>query len=385
MKPFLPIAGLGLLLALSGCYSMNPFTSEKDPNPPSKLIEVKNAFTPRVLWTADIGGGAKEQRLKLAPTVKDGRVFLANAEGVVVARDAKNGRILWSADTDTPASGGPGAGDGLVLLGTRDAEILALGAEKGDLRWRARVSSEVLSIPRADQGIVVVHTLDGKVVGLDSSSGEKKWQFDYEVPTLTLRGNSSPVIAGEAVLCGLANGKLVALELSSGKPFWETTVSISKGRNELDRMIDIDADPLVIDQAIFVVTYQGDLAAISLRNGNVGWRHQLSSHSGLGGDFRQIYVTDSHDTVWAFDPSNATSMWKQTGLQNRKLTAPAAFGDYVVAGDYEGYLHWMKSSDGSIVTRTKVGSSPITAAPEVVDDILYVYGDGGDFAAIKLP
>ena len=47
-------------------------------------------------------------------------------------------------------------------------------------------------------------------------------------------------------------------------------------------------------------------------------------------------------------------------------------------------VHWMKFDDGSIVARTRVGKSPITAAPRVVDDVLYVYGDGGDFAAIKV-
>lgn len=388
MKPLRHFTAAGLLFALAGCNSMNPVdwvTPEKSANPPAKLTEVKNQFTPRVLWSADIGGGSEEHLLKLAPAVSDGRVYLANAKGVVVARDAANGKVIWSRDTDTPASGGPGVGDGLVLIGTRDAEILALSAETGEIKWRSRVSSEILSVPKADSGMVVVHTLDGKLIGLDSSNGEKRWQYDYEVPVLSLRGSSSPIIIGPAAICGLANGKLVALELSSGRLFWESSVGVSRGRNELDRMIDIDADPLVIDQVLFVATYQGDLAAVSLKNGNVGWRRQLSSYAGLGGNYRQIYVTDAQDHVWSFDPSNSTSMWKQTALQNRKLTAPVPFGDYVVAGDFEGYLHWMKYEDGSVVARTKVGSSPITATPKLVDDVLYVYGDGGDFAAIKLP
>ncbi|OGT89188.1 MAG: outer membrane protein assembly factor BamB [Gammaproteobacteria bacterium RIFOXYA12_FULL_61_12] len=388
MKSVRTFTAAAMLSVLAGCNSMNPVdwvSPEKSSTPPSKLVEMKNKLTPVVLWSADVGGGAEEHLLKLAPAISGGRVYLANAKGMVVARDANTGKTIWSKDTKTPASGGPGVGDGLVLIGTRDAEILALSADTGEIKWRARVSSEVLSVPKADAGVAVVHTLDGKLIGLDSSNGEKKWQYDYEVPVLSLRGSSSPVITGDAVICGLANGKLVALELSSGKLYWESVVGVSRGRNELDRMIDIDADPLVIDQALFVATYQGDLAAISLKNGNVGWRRQLSSYAGLGGNYRQIYVTDAQDHVWSFDPSNSTSMWKQTSLQYRRLTAPVPFGDYVVAGDYEGYLHWMKFEDGSIQARTKVGGSPITATPKVVGDVLYVYGDGGDFAAIKLP
>jgi outer membrane protein assembly factor BamB len=149
-------------------------------------------------------------------------------------------------------------------------------------------------------------------------------------------------------------------------------------------MTDIDADPLVLGDRVYVVTFQGDLAAISAADGSVLWRHKLSSYSGLGGGNGQIYVTDAKDHVWAFAQDNATSLWKQSKLQYRRLTAPIPFEGYVVAGDYQGYLHWFKPEDGSIVARTRLGDDPITAAPQVVDGRLYVYGDGGDFAAIGL-
>jgi outer membrane protein assembly factor BamB len=149
-------------------------------------------------------------------------------------------------------------------------------------------------------------------------------------------------------------------------------------------MIDIDADPLVIDQSIYVVTFQGDLAAISLADGSVRWRRALSSYSGLGGDSRHIFVTDAKDHVWSFKTDSSDSDWKQSQFQYRRLTAPIPYRGYVVMGDHEGYLHWLRAEDGSPVARTRVGSSPITAAPVVRDGLLYVYGDGGDFAAISL-
>ena len=387
MKSLLFSALTLVLLALAGCQSMNPldmWSEGKTATPPAELRQVKNSINPRKLWGANVGGGTDEKLLKLAPAIHEGRVYLANAEGDVVARNAGNGRVIWRTETKTPASGGPGVGEGLVVLGTRDAEVVALDAATGKLRWRSRVSSEVLSIPKADLGMVVVHTLDGKLTALEAATGAKRWDYDHPVPVLSLRGNSSPVIIGNSVICGFANGKLASLELISGKLQWETAVGVSRGRSELDRMIDIDADPLVVDQAVFVATYQGDLAAILHDNGRVAWRRKLSSYAGLGGNYRQIYVTDAKDHVWSFDPSNATSMWKQTTLQYRRLTAPVTIGDYVVVGDFEGYLHWMKYDDGSIVARTRVGKSPITAAPKAVDNVLYVYGDGGDFAAIKV-
>ena len=377
-----------LIVVLSaGCMSANPmrwFESEQPSAPPAELTEQANQIQPRVLWNASVGGGTDKKLLKLVPAVHEGRVYLANADGDVEARDASTGRTLWRAATKTAASGGPGVGEGLVLIGTRDAEVLALDAGSGKQRWRSRVSSEVLSVPAIGMGVVVTLTLDGKLTALDSATGEQRWVYFNDVPVLSLRGNSSPVIKGSSVIAGFANGKLVSLDLVSGNLNWEVSVGIGSGRTELDRMTDIDADPLVLGDKVYVVTFQGDLAAVSLADGNVLWRHKLSSYSGLSGDERQLYVTDAKDHVWAFDQATQSSLWQQSKLQYRRLTAPVAFQGYVVAGDYQGYLHWLKPDDGSILARTRVGGSPITATPRVANNLLYVYGDGGDFAAISL-
>ena len=41
--------------------------------------------------------------------------------------------------------------------------------------------------------------------------------------------------------------------------------------------------------------------------------------------------------------------------------------------------------DGSLVGRTRVGRAPITAAPRVVGEVLYVLGDAGELAAMTAP
>lgn len=386
LRPFLRLLPLGLALSLLGCISANPMnwlSSEKPANPPSVLGQQTNSIHPRTIWQANIGGGSDRKLLKLEPTIIGGRVYLASASGIVEARDAANGRTLWRVDTKTPISAGPGAGEGLVLVGTRDAHILALDAGNGQQRWKVRVSSEVLAVPRIGSGVVVAHSMDGKLVGLDSDTGAQRWGHEHEVPVLSLRGSSSPVIMGSNVITGFANGKLSSIQLVSGNLNWEVSLGIASGRTELDRMTDINADPLVIGDTIYAVTYQGDLAAVS-SDGSVLWRHKLSSYSGLGGGDNQLYVTDDKDQVWAFDRSSANSLWKQSSLLYRRLSAPIPFKGYVVAGDFEGFLHWFRPEDGSLIARTRLGSAPITVAPQVVDGRLYVYGDGGDFAAIGL-
>ncbi len=376
-----------LPLALIGCGSMNPMNLWSDDSneiPAAELPDIQEQVTPHKMWSASAGGGTNEDRVKLVPYVHEGNVFVAEREGEVKALSADNGRTIWSSDTELNISGGPGAGAGLVLIGTSDGEVVALDAASGEKRWQARVSSEVLSVPKAAQGVVVVHTIDGKLFALSADNGKQLWAYDRSIPVLTLHGSSSPVINGSAVFCGFSNGRLVAFDLQDGRLLWEATVSVPSGRSELERMVDIDGDPLALGGLIFVATFQGDLAAIVENTGEVIWRRSLSSYAGLGGDFQQLYVTDDEDHIWAIDPRNGAALWKQEKMYGRKLTAPVPMGRYVLVGDYEGYVHVLSPEDGSIIGRIRIGDDPISTPPVVVGDVAYVLGDGGDLAAITV-
>ncbi len=379
---------ISLLLLLVGCGSMDPLKLlEDEPNvdPPAELVDLKSSISVRKLWSTSVGSGSSKDRVKLVPYVKGNRVYVANREGVVKALDSGSGRVIWSVKKKgLEISGGPGAGEGLVLIGTSNGEVVALSEQDGSEKWRARVSSEVLSVPKAGMGVVVVHTIDGKLYAMDANDGKSKWVYDRSIPVLTLHGNSSPVISGSAVICGFASGKLIAFDLEGGQQIWESTIAVPTGRSELERMVDIDGDPVLQNGMIYVATYQGQLAAVSEKSGDVVWRRKLSSYAGLGADFENLYVSDAEDKVWAIDPKNSSSLWKQSKLHGRKLSAPAVLGAYVVVGDFEGYLHWMSPEDGHMVARTRVGDQSITTPPVVDGKVAYVLGDGGDLAAFSI-
>ena len=379
-----------LVLLLTGCGSMpsmNPvewFADEDNSEPPAELVELTGSLTPRVLWTASISGGSDEQRLKLVPFVRGDRVYAASRNGEVRALDSGSGRALWSVDTELEISGGPGAGEGLVLVGTSNGEVVALDATGGAEKWRARVSSEVLSVPKAAQGIVVVHTIDGKLFGLDAATGEQKWVYDRSTPVLTLHGSSSPVILGNRVICGFASGKLVMLDLAKGDLMWEISITAPSGRSELERMVDIDGDPLIVEDVVYVTTYQGEMAAVSIDTGVVLWRRKLSSYAGMGADFSQLYVSDDTDHVLAVDPGNGAALWKNQKLQYRKLTAPIELNGTILVGDFEGYLHLLSREDGRLTGRVRIAKSAISTTPIVKAGVAYIYADGGEIAAITL-
>jgi len=376
---------LGSLSLVGGCTALgNLFDSSDNTTEPAELVDFEPIIKVRTVWQRRVGSGAGKLFLKLRPAVDGERVYAATRGGRVRAFDARTGESIWDTDTDSPLSGGPGVGDGLVLLGTSDGEVIALGEKDGEIKWRTRVSSEVLSSPVAQGGIAVARTIDGKLFGLNTDDGTRLWVYDRTTPVLTLRGTSSPVLAGGAAVAGFDNGQVVAITLSNGQPLWETRVAVPRGRTELERMVDIDADPVIEGNTVYAVTYQGQVAALELFSGKVIWRRDMSSYAGLGVDAENVYVTDESSNVWALQRSNSASMWRQAKLEARRVSPPAVFGRYVVVGDLEGYLHWLRKDDGQFVARVKVDSDAIIAAPVATPFALYVYGSGGDLTALQV-
>lgn len=357
---------------------------EDNAEPPAVLTEFNAEIEIEKLWTSSTGVGANEQSVKLAPAIHNQKIITADREGLVQARHLATGDKVWEFETEIKLSGGVGLGSETVILGSSNADVIALNSDTGEKRWSVRVSSEVLAIPVVAKNIVIVRTTDGNVTALNEQTGAKLWSYEHAVPALSIRGTGAPLIVGDKVIAGYDNGKMVALDLKNGKYAWETTISIPKGRSEVERLVDLDVDPLEINDVIYIASYRGGVAAISAADGDAMWRNEnVSSHTGLSNDFRYLYLSDSKSHVWQIDQRSGGGLWQQKELHHRHLTAPATYQNYVVIGDFEGYVHWLSSSDGRQLGRIQVSDSPIENKPVVVDDVVYIYAKDGSIAALK--
>ena len=372
-----------LLVAIATLGGCGIFGSTDNTEPPAPLVKFVPSLEVDLLWRADIGDSDKKQFLKLTPAYADALVFTASPKGRIRAFDFSNGDRVWETKLKQNITGGPGAGNGLVVVGSDDGTVIGLNAVDGAERWRSQVSSEILRTPQIQEGIVILRTGDGKIYGLRSDSGSRLWVYERKVPVLSLRGTSAPVVLADLVLAGLDNGKLVALQLETGKLFWEVQIAEPRGRNELERMVDIDANIIVSGDTIYVSSYQGRTVAIDIYSGRLFWEREVDSYAGMAVDEDALYVTDTQSHVWAFDRYSGASLWKQSKLQARQLTAPVIVGDFVVMGDLEGYLHWLRRDDGQFVARYDMGRAPIPVMPLVVEETVIAYTQKSRLVAVR--
>jgi len=383
MKRFLIIILISSMT--SGCtWLTSYFSGDDNREPPKQLTELKAKVAVNKLWSVSAGKGSGDQLLRLVPTLDNNRVYIASRDGNLLAYDLKSGKQVWETPTGNKISAGPGAGEGLVVIGTRNAEVAAYDSANGKQLWVAKVSSEVLSVPEIKEDVVVVRTADGRVTALSAKQGKRLWEFQKREPSLTLRGTSKPVINAGNVYCGFDNGQLISITLAKGRQNWQRKVAIPRGRTELQRMIDLDADPVIDNGVIYAAAFQGNLAAINQSDGSIIWRRKMSSHAGLSVKDEHVFITDASSQVWSLHIKNGASLWRQDALQWRSLTAPVVYGQYVVVADFEGYIHFLDQLDGHQVARVRGDSDGIQVAPVVNANIMISLGKGGELTAFEI-
>jgi outer membrane protein assembly factor BamB len=372
----LPLVGLGFL-ALVGCGD------DKEVDPPAELVDIKPTRDVNQLWSAGLSGDSERLRLALRPTVVEGVVYAASHDGEIVAFAAQTGKRAWTAKTKLPLSAGPEVGAGIVVMGSSEGDLIAVDAKTGAEKWRVSIKSEILARPLVVNDIVIVRTVDGHIEAVSVADGSKRWSVDEQVPRLTLRGTSPPVLAGERIIAGFDNGKVLAIDVRNGDVLWDTIVNAPSGRTELERLADIDSPPRVSGDDIFVVGFQGRVAMLALDSGQIWWARDASSYRGFAMDDTTLYLTNSDSVVIAMRKSDGSVQWEQGSLRRRGLTAPAIDGEALVVGDFEGYLHWLDKATGEVVARRKTDGERISNSVVTDEGRAFIQTDSGKLLAFK--
>lgn len=366
MRTATRLASVALMMALAGCSTLadlNPFSRSEKRNPPAALVDFKPTLNARTLWTTSVG---RAGNFVFTPALSGGYVYAAGSDGTIVRVDAVTGRQRWSISAGMPLTAGVGTDGNTVAVAGEKGVVLAYDAE-GKLRWKAQASSEVLSAPAVGQGLVVVRSVDNRVTAYDADTGARRWFLQRTTPPLTLRSAPGIQIIGPTAFVALPGGRLLALGTANGAPRWEVAVGDPRGATELERISDVAGMPLVIGREVCATSYQGKVACFDAVTGAPRWAKAFSSDVGLAGDERFVYAADEKGAVSALSRETGAGAWKNDKLAYRRLSAPAAVGNAVAVGDYQGYIHFLSRDDGAFVARVSTDGSSLTGATPLND------------------
>ena len=359
--------------SLTGCAWFGWGGSDKKPQVLPPITGVNAAS---VVWSSSVG---KSAGYLFAPGFGDRVVYAAGRDGGIYALAGDGGRVVTRLDAKATLTGGVGVNEDTVVTASGKGDIIALDSAGRSL-WKSSVSGEVLAPPAIASGNVIVRTTDGRILALNRIDGKRKWVFQRAAPALTLRTNASVVVNRGVIYAGYPGGKVIAIELESGKPIWEATISLARGATELERIADVAGLPVLDDTRICAAVYQGRTGCVETLNGNVLWSREISSADGVAIDVKYVYVADTTGNVFALDKTNGATVWKLEKLQLRDPGTPIVVKGKILIGDKDGLIHVMSPENGDLIGRVPTDGSRVVSLAANGDRAIAQTDKGGVFA-----
>ena len=348
------------VMFLASCSSLESLkfwdNDEIDLDEPRPLNTITNKFEAKRNWEIKFNG---ENSLgNFIPAFSGDNLFASDSSGNIKSINASSGKVNWDIETNFLSSG-IAAGFGILIVSDLDGNVIAIDQKDGSELWSVNVKGEVLAPAAIDAKFIIVKTGSGDLMALDKITGEIKWSYRSKLPTLTIRGSSSPVIFENQIYATFDNGRLGVFQIDSGFPVWDGAISYVSGASELENIIDADSNPVIDSGLVFTTNYQGNLNIFDIAQKRSVWTAEASSFHSPVVLRGMMAVVESDSSIKSFSMKTFEESWSIDDYSNRLLSNPISFNGYMVVGDLEGFIHIIDPLNGKTISRKKISKKPI--------------------------
>ena len=349
-------------------------------------------------FSAQVAGSSDRRRLAAAPVVGGGRLYVMDTDGRVTAFDARTGTQVWAVaaeldDDLRPAAfgGGVSYADGKIYAANGAGDVLALDAANGAQLWKKRPGGPLRGSPTVGFGNVFVMTQDNQIYALNAADGAPAWQEGASATAAGVFGVAAPAAAQGTVVAGYSSGELVAYRYENGRTLWADALARTSISTSVSSLTDIDADPIVDQGRVYALGQGGRMAAYELVTGQRLWELNLAGIStpAIAGEW--IFTLTDDARLMAIARATGKVRWLTQLAQYRDAEdkkGPIFWQGPVLAGgnlwlvNSEGEVWRVGSGEGSATLFTELGE-PISLAPIVAENTLYVLDDSGRITAFR--
>ena len=358
--------------------------SSKQANEPAKLEPLVSPIGFSKVWSRDAGIGDSDLSLFFNLIEEDSVLITIDNAGLITFIDKNTGRVTREHELKEEVLAGLGSDSRHFYYCTAAGDLVAL--DKSSLKevWREFLAAEVTSVPVSNDELVVVHTSSEALRAFAVNDGAQAWTYTSVPPILTIRGAPVARFDGDNLLTTFANGELVQFDWRSGEQNWQYPLSRPKGRTELERLVDPDGGVFIDGKNLFAVGFQGDVVSLDSKTGGEYWKRAASSFNGLAVFPETVVATLDDGVVSAYRKRNSMVRWSTDSLLNRRLSTPVEWGKYVLVPDFEGYVHLLDASDGTLLGRIRPDDKTPISMRLGDESTLYIYLRDGDVVAYRL-
>jgi outer membrane protein assembly factor BamB len=350
------------LLLLALCVSCGQFR----PKAPERQSDFFN-----VLWAKNLDPDYVSGNLPIglgAPRIFNDIVYMGSIKGEMTAYDIESGRVLWKAQENTELGGPAEFFKDHVAYGGLNGRLFVRHYLTGKLKYAIDLSAPIESAPHFFNDRMTVYLRGHQIVHLDAETGKILWVYKRAVPvTTTLQRTTRPLILGDKIVVGFADGFVGALSSQEGLLLWETKIV------ENNKFVDVDLNPVLVSGVIVTGSPSGDLKAINPDNGAVSRSFGVSvmAHPYLRGE--QIILGTNDGDVLIMSISG--EILKRVKVSKQAVSSVTWWKNTIVAASFDGKIRAIDPLTLQITDEFALGYdfSSVFSDLVVQEDYLAVY------------
>lgn len=343
---------------------------------PAELAPAASLLAVKKVWSASIGEVGFPLEVKLVGS----DIYVASSSGSISSLDSDTGGVRWTSEIGKKISAGVGADGEKTAVVTTDGELVVL--QKGKRIWQQKLTSVAVTPPLVAGGRVFVITPDRTLIAFDSETGKRLWQQQRGSDSLVLDRAAVLFPVGDTLVAGIG-GRLVGLNPLTGTQRWEIPVFVSRGTNEVDRLVDLMPGVSRLGSDVCLRAYQNAVACVSLANQKVIWSRAANGFTGVSGDDKLVFGTEADGRLVAWRRADGEVAWQLATLKWRDLGTPLLLGETLAVPDSAGLVHLLSKTDGSSLGRLVLDGSPLGASPVLAGKTLVVVTQKGGIFAFR--
>ena len=243
------------------------------------------------------------------------------------------------------------------------------------LAWRVQTGGPVRSSPALIGDAVYIGGTDGRVYAIDLTSGATRW-----TATVGSALASTPTVSRNRVFVGARGNLVIALDAQSGKEVWRartgTDIAAHAGGEHWDYF---SSSPVLVEQTVIVGSGDGQLHALRAESGTAMWTFKADGRIRGSPRVKDGFVVFGtiRGSVYAVSAADGRERWRfetdgfridsaAAGFDRTSVLAPPAFADDLVfIGGRDGRFYALSMTDGRERWRTKFEPSWIVAAAAI--------------------
>jgi outer membrane protein assembly factor BamB len=354
--------------------------------------------SPTRVFTVNVEGATNRRRLGASPVVGNGILFAVGGDGRLSAFDAQTGAQRWTYDPGLesdlkPSAFGGGASydDGKVYMTDGAGDVIALNAADGSVLWKVKPSGPLRGSPTIAFGSVFVMTQDNQIFALDAADGSIQWQESGSSTQAGVFGVAAPAAGQGTVIAGYSSGELIAHRYENGRTLWADALARTSISTSVGSLTDIDADPIIDNGRVYALGQGGRMAAYELVTGQRIWELNLAGIStpAIAGEW--IFALTDDARLLAIARTTGKIRWltqlpRWRDEEDKKgpifWSGPVLAGGNLWAVNSEGHVYRISTGEGSASLFTDL-DQPISLAPVVANNTLYILDDSGRITAFR--